>query len=101
MVLATAGWAVWWVTFVLARWAPGWAPGLPVPASSLVVAAWVAFAVAAVGFLMAVFTLRARRVWVLLAAVPMFANGSLMLLPWIADDMAGYVEYAQEGLRGS
>lgn len=90
MVLATAGWGVWWLTIVLSRWAPESAP-------SPLTAAWVGFAFAAVGIFLAIFTLRARPVWVLLAAVPMFANGSLMFLPWVADDLSLVLQSGQDG----
>ena len=93
MVLATAGWSVWWATLVLARWWPGSAP-------SPLVAAWIGFAFAAVGFFLAVFTVRARLVWVVLAGVPLFANGSLMLLPWVAHDLVVIVQPQEDGVRG-
>ena len=58
----------------LHRFAPGAAPSWP----------WVyavAGTFAAAGFALALFTIRARTVWILLAAVPMVANGSLLLVP--------------------
>ena len=78
MTCATVGWGVWWLTVVLNRFAPEWTP-------SLTVTHTVAGAFALVGFLLAVFTIRARLIWVLLAGVPMFANGSLLLLPLVID----------------
>ena len=41
---------------------------------------------AGVGFCLAFFTLRARLIWVLLAGVPMFANGTLLMLPVLLGD---------------
>ena len=35
------------------------------------------------GAFLAFFTVRARRIWVLLAAVPLFANLTLVTAPWI------------------
>ena len=89
MVLATAGWSVWWLTIVLARMWPEMAP-------SPLVAAWVSFAFALAGFFLAVFTIRARLVWVLLATVPLFANGSMLVLPWIAQDLALIIQHPED-----
>ena len=76
MVFATVGWGAWWVTLFLHRLAPELAP-------SILTTSIIACVFAAVGFFLAVFTLRAKRIWVLLVTVPMFANGSLLVMPWI------------------
>ncbi len=78
MVFATLGWGVWWSAVVLLELAPDWAP-------SLRVTAWVACAFALFGLFLAVFSVRARLIWVLLAGVPVFANGSLLCLPLLLD----------------
>ncbi len=80
MTLATVGWGVWWITVLLMRFAPGIAP-------SPTVTAWVASSFAVVGLFLAIFTIRARTIWVLLAGVPIFANGSLLALPFVVQDL--------------
>ena len=75
MVMATAGWMSWWISLALVHFAPSLAPGLRATA-------WVAGAFAAVGFLAAVWSFRARTAWLLILCVPLFANGSLLLVPW-------------------
>jgi len=74
MVFATFGWAVWWMTAALLRYAPDWTP-------SFVVVSWTASIFATMGLLLALFTVRGQRNWALLALVPLFANGSLLALP--------------------
>lgn len=74
MVLATAAWMTWWLAIVVHRFAPAYAPSWP----------WVygiAGAFAAAGLGIGLFTVRARTIWVLLASVPIVANGSLLLVP--------------------
>ena len=39
------------------------------------------------GLVVALLTLRARRAWVLFALVPLFANGSLLFMPWFASEL--------------
>ena len=77
MTLATLAMGVWAVAVVLLRVAPGWAPGLRT-------AYWVSILFSAPGFLLGLMTVRARRAWLLFASVPLFANGILLVLPWIA-----------------
>ncbi len=79
MTLATLGWGVWWVSVLLHKFVPGLSPGL---GATYVVAC----ALAGVGFCLACFTVRARLIWVLLAGVPMFANGTLLMLPVLLGD---------------
>jgi hypothetical protein len=76
MVFATVGWGAWWVTVFLHKLAPELAP-------SILTTSIIACIFASVGFFLAVFTVRARLIWVLLAGVPLFANGSLLLLPML------------------
>ena len=80
MTMATLGWGVWWVTVLLSRFAPGIAP-------SLHLAAWIGGCFAAVGLFLGIFTIRARMIWVLLAGVPIFANGSLLVMPFLIGDL--------------
>jgi hypothetical protein len=79
MTLATAGWAVVWTAVFLRRYVPSIAP-------ELVVAWWIALLFALPGLFLALFTVRARLIWVLLAAVPLFANASLVCLRLLMDE---------------
>lgn len=77
MTLATLGWALVWGSFALAKL--GWAPR----------AEWVyvlAAGPAAVGMGYAVLSARARRAWLFMALVAVFANGSLLGLPFLFDE---------------
>lgn len=79
IILATLGWGLWWIALGLHRFWPRFFPGLmPIYL--------VTCALAAVGLFLAVFTVRARLIWVLLAGVPIMANGSLLLLPLVVDE---------------
>jgi hypothetical protein len=77
MSLATLGWGTWWCVLLWHHWHPerelelGWPAALSTAAAIL-------------GLLVAILTLRARRAWVLFALVPLFANGSLLFVPWFA-----------------
>jgi hypothetical protein len=88
MSLASIGWAILWADLFLVRYAPEWAPSFPV-------AARIASAFAVVGFLAAVWGFRARLAWLLVLAVPIVANGTLLVAPWalsslrIVDDARG------------
>jgi hypothetical protein len=79
MVLATLGWGAWWCVLLLHHFAPRLEVPLAVPAA-------VSTTAALLGLAVAVLTLRARRSWILFALVPLFANGSLLLVPWLAGD---------------
>ena len=79
MILASAGWGVWWCALLLHKFAPVLAPAVG-PTTV------VACAFAAVGLFLAVFTVRARLIWVLLAGVPIVANASLLLAPLLLGD---------------
>jgi hypothetical protein len=81
MTLASLGWGTVWLTVVLMKLLPEWAPGV-VPAQ------WIACSFAFAGFCCGVFTLRAKLAWILITAVPLFANGSLLVLPLIVSDPA-------------
>ena len=79
MVLATCGWTTWWTTLLLARIAPTLAlPEAPV----FVVSS--AFAVS--GLLLALWTIRAEKSWILFTSVPLLANSTLLMLPWLVSD---------------
>ncbi|MEZ6016266.1 MAG: hypothetical protein R3F49_14195 [Planctomycetota bacterium] len=73
MILATVGWGLLW-TSLLAHKLGWWHP-------SALALQWVASVPAALGALYALATVRARRTWVLVAAVALFANISLLLVP--------------------
>jgi len=78
MVMATFGWGAWWITALLYKFAPGSQPSL---LTTYVVASVFALA----GFGLALFSIRARLIWILLAGVPLFANGSLLMMPLLLD----------------
>src|SRR5262245_25036512 len=78
MMLATLGWGTWWCVLLLHRLAPERELSLALPAALSSVAA-------VLGLLVALLTLRARRSWILFALVPLFANGSLLFVPWLAE----------------
>ncbi|MEW6073101.1 MAG: hypothetical protein AB1726_11000 [Planctomycetota bacterium] len=80
MTLASLGWGTWWVLFLVHRLAPGFHVDLAVPSA-------VSLVFAALGFLVAVLTLRARRSWLLFAHIPLLANAALFLMPWFAAEM--------------
>jgi hypothetical protein len=81
MSLATLGWGAWWCVLFLHRLAPERSIPLAIPGAISTVAA-------VLGLLIALFTLRARRAWILFALVPLFANGSLLFVPWLAGELA-------------
>jgi hypothetical protein len=82
MILATLGWGTWWIILFLHRYAPD----VEVP---LLVPSVVSSILAGTGLLVAVLTLRARRAWILFALAPLFANASLLLVPWLAGELGG------------
>ena len=61
---------------MLLRLAPGLAP-------SFALTYTIAGVFAGLGFLLGFLTIRARRIWIVLAAVPLFSNGSLLVLPFV------------------
>ena len=78
MTLATLALAVWCVGVVFVRIWPEHSPGFrPVFLTASL------FAVP--GFVLGLFTLRAKRAWFLFACVPLFANAMLLVLPWLAN----------------
>ena len=80
MILATLGWGTWWCVLIVHRLRPGLEFSLALPAAISTVAALLGLAIA-------VLTLRARRAWIAFTLVPLFANGSLLLVPWLADEL--------------
>lgn len=79
MILATLGWGTWWCVLLVHRLAPARELSLALPGA-------LSTAAALFGLAVALLTLRARRAWVLFALVPLFANGSLLFVPWLADE---------------
>ncbi len=74
MCLASVGWGSFWVFAFWTRLAPDSAPALEsVCTFSAVFAAF--------GLAAAIFSMRARLAWLLFTLIPLFANGSLLLLP--------------------
>ena len=80
MILATLGWGAWWCVLLAHRLAPEREISLVLPSVVSTVAA-------VLGLAVAVLTLRARRAWVLFALVPLFANGSLLFVPWLLNEL--------------
>ena len=76
MCMASLGWAIWWTSLLLLRFAPAHAPDFRVTA-------WAAGGFAALGFLAALWSFRAKLAWILFMLVPIFANGSLLAMPWV------------------
>ncbi len=77
MTLATFGAAVWGAALLWIRVEPQSAPSLG--------ATWmISAAFTAPGFLLAFLSLRARAAWLLFASIPLFANGMMLVLPWLA-----------------
>lgn len=78
MSMASLGWAAWWLTLVLRRFAPDFAP-------HWAVTEWVSGAFAGVGLLAAFWCFRAKLAWLLITGIAVFANGSLFVMPWIVE----------------
>ena len=79
MMMATLGWGAWWCVLLVHRLAPERELSLLLPSI-------VSTTSATLGLGVALLTLRARRAWVVFALVPLFANGSLLLVPLLADE---------------
>jgi hypothetical protein len=75
MTLASLGWGAWWTTAFLMRFAPAHAP-------SVETAITISCIFATAGFLVALWTIRARLSWILITLVPLCANASLLVLPF-------------------
>lgn len=76
MTLASLGWAAWWSFAFLKHFAPEHAP------SSHTVQ-WIGVGFAAPGFLVALWTIRARLAWIVVTLVPLLANASLLSMPLV------------------
>ena len=76
MIFATAAWGVFWGAALIEKLSEGWSPPLQL-------VYWLSTPLATAGFLMAVFTIRAQRSWLLFVSVPLFANGFLLFLLWM------------------
>ena len=77
MSLASLGWGTWWVALFLRVMVPSLGFGLRVPG-------FVSVAFALCGLVVVLFTLRAKRSWLWFTLIPLFANASLLLVPWFA-----------------
>lgn len=78
MCFASLGWAAWWLALLGSR-------AVPSAAGWLVLAASAASGLFGLpGLAIAALTVRARRTWLLFVAVPLFANASLLAMPWLA-----------------
>ena len=79
MTLASLGWGTWWVLLLLRR-VLDVTPGLTAPSVVSSV-----FAVAGLG--VAIWSLRARRSWLLFVMIPFLANLGLLFMPWLAQEI--------------
>jgi hypothetical protein len=80
MSLATVGWGSWWFTALTMKFAPGIAPD---PRNTI----WFASVFGVFGFLLALWSVRARLAWLLFTIVPLFANGTLLFFPLALDTL--------------
>ncbi len=78
MILACVGWGICWSGMAWQRFSPTTFPGF-----GLIYG--LACAPAGLGLFLAIFTVRARTIWVLLPLVPILSNLSLLALPWVLD----------------
>jgi len=77
MTLATLGASVWGAVLL-------WKHVDPEGAPSLATAFTLSSAFTVPGTILALLTIRARFAWLLFVAVPLLANGMMIVLPWIA-----------------
>ena len=77
MTLASLGWGAWWVALFLRWLGPEWSPGIGPPSV-------VGSVFAAGGLGLALFAVRAQRSWLMFILIPLMANASLLVLPWMA-----------------
>lgn len=76
MTFASFGWAAWWLLAFLKHFAPDHAP-------SSTTVQWVGVGFAAPGFLIGLWTIRARLSWIVVTLVPLLANASLLSMPLV------------------
>lgn len=81
MTLASFGWGTWWILLFVRRLAPGIDVGLTLPSV-------VSTVFALLGLGVAVLTVRARKSWLIFTTVPLLANTSLLVVPWLASNLA-------------
>lgn len=74
MAFATLGWGAWWCFAFLTHFLPDHAPR-----SSTV--QWIGVGFAVPGFLIALWTIRARLAWIVVTLFPLLANASLLAMP--------------------
>ena len=90
MTFASLGWASWWVTALLLHVKPSWTPSIDVTDQ-------LAITFALIGFVAAILSIRARLAWLIVVLVPMFANLSVLLIPFTLNtwryDERGHVVY--------
>jgi hypothetical protein len=105
MTFASLGWASWWVTAALLHWKPSWAPSIDVTDQ-------LAITFALLGFIAALLSVRARMGWLIVVAVPLVSNLSVLLIPFtlntwrinehgqIIHDDDGTIEEPRDARRG-
>lgn len=80
MTLASLGWGSWWVALFVHHFFPGIVDGFGL--TSVVSTSFALF-----GLGISVLTLRGQRSWLLFVLIPIFANASLLFLPWMVLDL--------------
>lgn len=74
MAFATLGWGAWWCLVFLTHFFPEHAP-------RTTTVQWIGVGFAVPGFLIALWTIRARLAWILVTLFPLLANASLLAMP--------------------
>lgn len=76
MTFASLGWAAWWCLLFLKHFLPDHAP-------STDTVQWIGVGFALPGFLVALWTIRAKLAWIVVTLVPLCANASLLSMPLV------------------
>lgn len=79
MMVASVAWGVWWVFFFVLRLDHDAMVAWPY-------VQWTTFVLGTLGLAVALFSLRARRTWILFVAFPILANASLFFVPWLVEE---------------
>lgn len=99
MTFASLGWAAWWCLLFLKHFAPDHAP-------STDLVQWIGVGFALPGFLIALWTIRAKLAWIVVTLVPLLANASLLSMPLVTKTLRVIREeqradHAQDGVHAA
>jgi len=83
MTLASLGWGAWWIALLLRRLMPDLTEGWPLA----FLASVVGFGFGVLGLLVALVTVRSQRSWMLFVMIPLLANASLIVMPWLVREI--------------